>query len=120
MGKYYLHRISNEWKVSKPLFDKGYLTVGWSDLRNEGLTGISENKLNEDFLAKFGKYYDVKKRNKNCLKRFLLLKGEDIVVVPLPNGECAIVHIAPGEITHSILELPEEVRQSVNMMNLLI
>lgn len=31
--KYYLHRISHEWNVSKKLFDKGYLTVGWSEFK---------------------------------------------------------------------------------------
>ena len=32
MGNYWLHRISNEWGVAKPLLDKGYLTIGWQYL----------------------------------------------------------------------------------------
>ena len=32
---YFLHRISHEWSISKPLFDKEYLTVGQHMLLSE-------------------------------------------------------------------------------------
>ena len=30
--KYWLHRISHEAKVSYPLLESGYLSIGWSDM----------------------------------------------------------------------------------------
>lgn len=35
--QYFLHRVSHEGNVSYSLLEKGYLTLGWSDLSLSGL-----------------------------------------------------------------------------------
>ena len=35
--KYWLHRVSHEWRISYALLKKGYLTIGWSKFMQEGL-----------------------------------------------------------------------------------
>ena len=105
MGNYWLHRISNEWGVAKPLLDKGYLTIGWQyymsispalrecivDRRGEGFDKIM------DTLKEFS-------RSRWCLNRFAQFMPGDTVVVPLYDKCFAVVKVE--ESVKSIRDLP--------------
>ena len=106
--KYYLHRISHEWSVSKKLFDKGYLTTGWSKFNCFNVVDEKGNVNWKLFDEVFLREYD-KARGKNGLSRFLGLKENDIVVVPLYEKDFAIVKVAEGEFVHQIKDIPPDV-----------
>ena len=108
MRNYWLHRISHEWSVSKPLLDKGYLTIGWQHLMS-----ISP-KLSECIVSKHGEGFDLimKELNENsrsrfCLNRFAKFQPGDVVVVPLYDKSFAIVEVEDSAKT--IFDLPKEV-----------
>lgn len=84
---YWQHRISHQWEVSYPLFDMGYLSIGWRQYISNDLLALvdDENK----FLAEMGEVG----RSWRCLLRFLRFQKGDIVVVPLFDKEFAIVRI---------------------------
>ena len=88
MGNYWLHRISNEWGVAKPLLEKGYLTIGWQYLM----------------------------RSRWCLNRFAQFMPGDTVVVPLYDKCFAIVEVENS--AKSILDLPLEVVNEFKDVNL--
>lgn len=93
MKSYWIHRISNCWDVSKPLLDKGYLTIGWLSCANESFN-INEAKSKDDsFEKEFYKACKDKPRNRWCLYRFLNMKKGDTVIVPLCGGEFTIAEI---------------------------
>lgn len=100
---YWQHRISHNWDVSKELFDKGYLTIGWQSMVNtdvfiktveNGETGFYESSLKNGLSG----------RNRWCLYRFFTMKKGDIVVVPLYEQEFAVVEISGS--ARPISELP--------------
>lgn len=80
---YWLHRISHEKELSHPLFfDKGFLTIGFSDCTSQDLLEIVANEdwqgFNKEFIEKWGE-----SRTKHNLWRFLeSFKKGDIVIVP--------------------------------------
>lgn len=100
MKSYWIHRISHCWDVSKPLLDKGYLTIGWLSCTNK-IFNVDKAKSTEDlFEEEFDKVYETehkkdesKPRNRWCLYRFLNIKKGDTVIVPLYGGEFAIAEV---------------------------
>ena len=117
MSNYWLHRISNEWGVAKPLLDKGYLTIGWQNLMSISpeLHECIAEKQGEGFeplMDKLGARY----RSRWCLYRFATIKPGDIVVVPLYDKRFAIVEAE--ETAKSILDLPVEVVNELTDVNL--
>ena len=104
MGNYWLHRISNEWGVAKPLLDKGYLTIGWQYL-------ITEKRLCECITDKHGEGFESlmkeKWRSRWCLERFARFKEGDTVVVPLYDKSFAIVEVEAS--AKCIRDLPKEI-----------
>lgn len=107
MGNYWLHRISNEWGVAKPLLDKGYLTIGWQCL-------ITEKSLCECIIDKHGEGFEplmnelkVKWRSRWCLERFARFKQGDTVVVPFYDKSFAVVEVE--ETAKSICDLPKDI-----------
>ena len=103
--RYYLHRISHEWSVSKALFDKGYLTTGWSKFNGSNIIDAAGNVDWNQFDKVFSDEYG-KARGKNWLSRFLDLKENDVIVVPLYDKDFAVVGIEAGERIHQIKDLP--------------
>jgi restriction endonuclease Mrr len=79
---YWLHRISYLAELSYPLFDKGFLTIGFSDFTNKELIDkVLENDLdyfNRQFLDMWG----ILPRSRYNLLRFLKFNKGDIVIVP--------------------------------------
>ena len=91
---YWLHRISHEWNTSSFLLKKGYLTIGWSCLSHSGIekkikteasVDVFENVMIENDLTQY--------RSRWNLWNFLCFKENDIIVVPLYNGEFSVYKI---------------------------
>ena len=117
MGNYWLHRISNEWGVAKPLLDKGYLTIGWQYLMSISPTlrdcivdrhGEGFEPLMDELKAHY--------RSRWCLNRFARFMPGDTVVVPLYDKCFAIVEVENS--AKSILDLPLEVVNELKDVNL--
>ena len=108
MSNYWLHRISNEWGVAKPLLDKGYLTIGW-----QYLMSISP-ALRECIVDRHGEGFEplmdelkARYRSRWCLNRFAHFMPGDTVVVPLYDKCFAVVEV--DESVKSIRDLPVEI-----------
>lgn len=117
MGNYWLHRISNEWGVAKPLLEKGYLTIGW-----QYLMSISP-ELRECIVDRHGEGFEplmdelgARYRSRWCLNRFAQFMPGDTVVVPLYDKCFAIVEVENS--AKSILDLPLEVVNEFKDVNL--
>ena len=117
MGNYWLHRISNEWGVAKPLLEKGYLTIGWQYLMSISPTlrdcivdrhGEGFEPLMDELKAHY--------RSRWCLNRFARFMPGDTVVVPLYDKCFAIVEVENS--AKSILDLPLEVVNEFKDVNL--
>ena len=117
MSNYWLHRISNEWGVAKPLLDKGYLTIGWQYIMSisPALRDCIVNRHGEGF-EPLMKELKVSYRSRWCLYRFANFKPGDIVVVPLYDKCFAIVEVESS--AKSILDLPTEIVSEFNNINL--
>ncbi len=106
--RYYLHRISHEWSVSKALFDMGYLTTGWSKFNRsiiiDAAGNVDWNQYEKVFSDEYGKA-----RGKNGLARFLDLRENDVIVVPLYDKDFAVVRIEAGDRIHQIRDLSEDI-----------
>lgn len=94
MGKHYwLHRISHEWEVSYPLFDQGYLSIGWhSFMSSDFISCVQQANYNgfEQFMAE----HDEHSRSRWNLWYFSQFQIGDTVLVPLFDGECAVCEVA--------------------------
>ena len=108
MSNYWLQRISHEWGVTKPLLEKGYLSIGW-----QYLMSISP-ELRECIVHKHGEGFDSimrelndRSRSRWCLQRFAQFKPGDVVIVPLYDKNFAIVKVEGT--AETITDLPEEV-----------
>ena len=117
MGNYWLHRISHEWGVAKPLLDKGYLTIGWQYLMSisPALRDCIVDRRGEGFeslMDELGARY----RSRWCLNRFAQFMPGDTVVVPLYDKCFAIVEVENS--AKSILDLPLEVVNEFKDVNL--
>jgi len=79
---YFIHRISHEWKVSYPLLDLGYLSIGWSDYRDTDF--MSQIELDgESAFNEFMRKNNNSDRSRWSLWYFSQMKTGDYVVVPL-------------------------------------
>lgn len=86
--RYWLHRISHEWKASYPLLEQGYLSIGWSDLMSKNLPSDDENEFRRITEAhNFGSV------SRWSLWRFLRFAKGDWVVVPLFDKKFMIVEV---------------------------
>lgn len=79
---YWLHRISYKAELSYPLFDKGFLTIGFSDFTNkEFVDKVLENDWGY-FEKQFQEKWGTIPRIRHNLWKFLKFQKGDIVVVP--------------------------------------
>ncbi len=100
---YWQHRISHRWDVSKQLFDKGFLTIGWQHLFNSSILEDTMKNGEAGFNAA-ALQNGLTERNRWCLYRFFMMKPGDVIVVPLYEQEFAIVEIS--DTVKTISELP--------------
>lgn len=89
MSRYWLHRISHCQETSRPLLEKGFLTIGFSDFSNSEFLNYGWNDFNE----KFQEEWDYLPRSRHFLWRFLHEMSEDDFV------------LVPGEGTYSVYEI---------------
>ena len=106
---YYQHRISHWWEVSRPLLDKGYLTIGFRNLSKSGI--IDERDDDDKFDEIYKKYFSDTRRKQ--VHRFLNLKNGDTVVVPLYNKQFAVVEVIGN--TDIIDNLPQNIKSDVGL-----
>ena len=79
---YWLHRISHKAKLSYPLLNNGFLTIGFSDFTdNEFIDKVLENDWSY-FNGKFKEKWGDIPRTRHNLWRFLKFNKGDIVIVP--------------------------------------
>ena len=64
---YWLHRISHCQETSRPLLEKGFLTIGFSDFSNPKFLSYGWNDFNEEFQEQWG----CLPRSRHFLWRFL-------------------------------------------------
>lgn len=107
---YLQHRISHEWDVSKQLFDKGFLTIGWQGLSKSEILSATKKNGEEGF-SQCAKKLEFSDRNRWCLYRFFMMKPGDIVVVPLYEKEFAVLEITGS--AEPISKLPLQTVKSV-------
>ena len=117
MGNYWLHRIKHEWNVSKPLLEKGYLTIGWQGLmaRSQRLRECITKQHGEGFKLLISELNEYRPSLWD-LNRFAQFQPGDTVVVPLYDKKFAIVEVE--ESAKSILELPIEIVNELGDVNL--
>lgn len=117
MGNYWLHRISNEWGVAKPLLEKGYLTIGWQYLMSisPALRECIVDRHGEGFES-IMKELKEKSRSRWCLNTFANFKPGDTIVVPLYDKKFAIVKVE--ETAKSILDLPIKIIEELSGITL--
>ena len=85
MSRYWLHRISHFQETSRPLLEKGFLTIGFSDFSNPEFLAPEEFLRYErsNFDAKFQELWDCVPRSRYFLWRFLHeMSKDDFVLVP--------------------------------------
>lgn len=116
---YWLHRISYCWDVSKPLFDKGYLTIGWNTY-SYAYESLYEKAMysSGDFDRYMKDVVHESGRSRWNLWYFGQMKVGDTVVVPLYEGQFAIAQIA--ETIRPIRELPIVSFKSLNNKNVVL
>ena len=118
--KYWLHRISHYKEVSYKLFEKGYLSLGWSDYSNLGILDIARKNTDEfenNVLQK-----DKKNRSRWNMWYFARFRVGDIIIVPLSNGEfnvCEVLDLAKpiGSIQNEIGDFYDENDQLITWDN---
>ena len=79
--RYWLHRISHHQEASRPLLEKGFLTIGFSDFSKlHDFLSKEESDFNAEFLNQWGPPV---RRSRLNLWRFLHeMKKDDFVLVP--------------------------------------
>ncbi len=92
---YFIHRISHEWSISKPLFDRGYLTIGWGYLLgNEKATSNVKNHGSSEELNKLMyEVFETEYRKNRSLIVFSQFRPGDVIVVPLYGSIFSIVRV---------------------------
>lgn len=79
---YWLHRISHLAELSYPLFERGFLTIGFSDFSNSEMLDMvlanDRDYFNKQFQEKWGSV----PRTRNNLWNFLKMSKGDIVIIP--------------------------------------
>ena len=80
---YWLHRISHFARVSYPLINAGYLSIGFSDFSKDDFLENAFNGNEQHFNNTFQTKWGYLPRNRWTLWRFLNeMKRDDIVLVP--------------------------------------
>ena len=104
--KYWLHRISHNWAVSYVLFEKGYLSLGWSAFSKTNILDAARKSDNE-----FEKVYNETRTDKNRSRWNMWYLAQfsvgDIVVVPLNNGLFSVCRVT--ETAKPINEIQSEI-----------
>lgn len=101
--KYWLHRISHEWEVSYPLFEKGYLSVGWRCFQKTDII----DRVRDGGDGAFNRFMDdknEKSRSRWNLWRFAQFSVGDIIVVPLFDRQFAICEVKEAPVPISALK----------------
>ena len=109
--KYYLHRISYEWELSKPLLDNGLLSIGFSIISSRDFLdktrqeGDSNSYFDSIFTTGYGKRLD-----RYTLKNFMakMQKG-DIILVPLYKT-FSIYEVIEEAVPVSEIEIPANLK----------
>ena len=99
--KYWLHRVSHEWRISYALLKKGYLTIGWSKFMQEGLLEAVQKGGIRAFEA-FMTSHEETNRSRWNLWYFSQFCVGDTVVVPLYDKEFLI-----GEVVEPPMPITE-------------
>lgn len=86
----YLHRISHESEISYPLFDLGYLSIGWGDASYpDVLNATGDREAFRTALAKYG----FTSKNIFYLQTFLGFQPGDTAVVPTYGSMFSVVKV---------------------------
>lgn len=76
---YWFHRVCYEWQVAYTLLEKGYLSIGWSDMGYDKYLDILKENFDAVQISEWNDYI----RNKKYLRTFICeMKQDDIVIVP--------------------------------------
>lgn len=109
---YWLHRISHIQNVSRPLLEKGYLSIGFSDFSNEDfLVEVAEKKNRRFMDSTFKEHpnWEYLPQSRFSLWRFLAeMRAGDWVVVPAPMRAGDYWVEAPVPKTFSVYELCDD------------
>ena len=95
MKNFWLHRISHEARYSYPLLEDNILTIGFSDFsKEENISSILNDDSDEIFkrLCKEAEW-EYCPKSVFSLKKFLMMKKEDWVIIPLFYGKFGIYEI---------------------------
>ena len=115
---YWFHRISYEARVSYPLLEKGYLTIGFGDLLPKYANIIDEIKTDAIDEVKyneiFQEIYNKVSRNRWFLWNFTKFAVGDWIVVP-SWGTFAVYEVV--ETAKSINNLPRDIIDSIKDWN---
>ena len=79
---YWLHRISHLAELSYPLLERGFLSIGFSDLTNADVINDVNNNDWKSFNDKIVEKWGVLPRSRHSLWNFLSMEKGDIVIVP--------------------------------------
>jgi len=79
---YWLHRISHHAELSRPLLDKGYLSIGFSDFSNDEFLNHTLEGNKPFFDQQFQDYWGLIPRTRQNLWRFLFFLKNDLVLIP--------------------------------------
>lgn len=82
---YWLHRISHHAEVSRPLLNKGYLSIGWSDFSNNDFIEKTRAEDSEYFNSTIKKEWgeDALSRSRWSLWKYITgMRKGDLVIVP--------------------------------------
>lgn len=119
--KYWLHRISHERKVSYPLFEKGYLSLGWSAFSD---TKILESVRNDDTANEFENIYRLKRSEEKASRArwnmwyFAKFNVGDIVIVPLFDGKFSVCKVEEqAKPISDICEVINELGKNIAFVN---
>ncbi|SFH69517.1 Restriction endonuclease [Selenomonas ruminantium] len=115
---YWFHRISYEARVSYPLLEKGYMTIGFGDLLPKYGTVVAEIKAGtideEKYNEIFQEIYNKVSRNRWFLWNFSRFAVGDWVVIP-SWGTFAVYEVL--ETAKSINNLPRDIIDSIKDWN---
>ena len=99
---YFIHRIKHEWEVSYPLFEAGYMSMGWSDYYDTDVLERIE-KGGENAFNQFMSENNNRSRSRWVLWYFSQFKKGDYIVVPLFEEQFAVCEVL--EKAKSVLSL---------------
>lgn len=102
--KYWLHRVSHEWDVSYKLLEGGYLSIGWHALAGSGIEkSAADGDIQRFESLMTGHGYQIS-RSRRSLWNFFCFSENDLIVVPLFNGEFSVFKVkgSPAPITELV------------------